>query len=85
MVVQRTNEIGVRMALECSLRQFSRCSAELEFTSMDELVKNGLLRDRLVATLARGFAVLAGIRQVTNCRVALLRNFQHPILACHAR
>jgi hypothetical protein len=52
---------------------------------MDELVKNGLLRDRLVATLARGFAVLAGIRQVTNCRVALLRNFQHPILACHAR
>jgi hypothetical protein len=77
--------LGCAWRWERSLRQFSRCSVELEFTSIDELVKNGLLRDRLVATLARGFAVLAGIRQVTNCRVALLRNFQHPILACHAR
>jgi putative ABC transport system permease protein len=34
---------------------------ELEFTSLDEQIKESLLRERLLATLSLGFAVLAGI------------------------
>lgn len=34
---------------------------ELEFTSMEEQVKDGLLRERLLAALSGGFALLAGI------------------------